>query len=173
MGGPFHPTAPTRPGHWRTARAWLGVLVWASLVWVLGGDRFSAVETARFLRPLVEAIVPDFTIRDMYVLLYSIRKAAHVSVYGFLALLTLRALWIGSVRSLVLSLSATGVFVAAVALADETRQAYSSVRTGSGTDVVFDLAGATGVVLITLAIQARRRRPLFSPLDASPDGGSR
>lgn len=168
MGGRFHPTASARPERWRTARAWLAVLAWAGLVWVLGGDRFSAAATARFLRPFAEVIAPDFSVRDMYVLLLSIRKAAHISVYGFLALLTLRALWIGSVRSLIASLSATGLFVAALALADETRQAYSEARTGSGADVVLDLAGATCVVLLTLVVQARRRRPLFS----RSEGGS-
>ena len=169
MGGQVHPGAPARPDAWRTARAWTAVLVWAGVVWVLGGDRFSAAATARFLRPVLDAVGIEFTVRDMYLLLLTLRKGAHVVVYGLLALLTLRALWIGSVRSLLVSLSATGAFVAVMALADETRQAYSVARTGSGADVALDLAGAIGVILLMLGAQSRRRRPLFSPDGRGPE----
>lgn len=147
----------------RIVRAWLAVFVWAAVVWTLGGDTFSAAFTAKLLRPVIEFFVPDFSRADMYMVLSGIRKASHVTVYGLLALLILRALWIGSVDSLVVSLGLTAVLVAAMALADEARQAASSVRTGSTWDVLLDLLGAAAVAALLIALQANRRRPLFAP----------
>lgn len=147
----------------RIVRAWIAVVVWAAVVWTLGGDTFSAAFTAKILRPAIEFFLPDFSRADMYVLLTALRKAAHFAVYGLLALLILRALWIGSVKSWVVSLGLTAILVTTMALADETRQAHSPVRTGSHWDVLLDLSGAAAVVALLIGLQTSRRRPLFSP----------
>lgn len=153
----------------RLVRAWVAVVVWAAIVWTLGGDMFSAAFTAKLIRPVVEFFVPEFSPADMYALLSTLRKVSHVTVYGLLALLVLRALWIGSVESLVVSLGLTGVIVTAMALADEARQGYSTVRIGSGADVLLDLCGATGVAIVLIALRVSRGRPLFAPDPATPD----
>jgi len=142
-------------------RAWLLVLLWAAVVWSLGGDAFSASETSRFLRPLLERLLPGFSVSDMYRLLYGIRKMAHVVEYALLAVLILRALWIGSLRSLLQSLGLTLALVAAMAIADESRQSTSAARGGSSWDVGLDVSGAFLAVAIVLLIQSRLRRPLF------------
>ena len=142
-------------------RAWLLVLLWAAVVWSLGGDSFSASETSRFLRPMLEWLFPDFSVSDMYRLLYAIRKTAHIVEYALLAVLILRALWIGSLRSLLQSLGLTLVLVATMAIADESRQSTSAARGGSGWDVLLDLSGAFLAVAIVLLIQSQLRRPLF------------
>jgi len=153
----------THGGRARVVRAWLAVAVWASVVWMLGGDTFSAAFTAKILRPIIEFFLPDFSRADMFLLLTAIRKASHVTVYGLLALLILRALWIGSVQSLLVSVGLTTFLVAAMALADETRQASSAVRTGSSWDVLLDVGGAAAVAALLIGLRANRRRPLFAP----------
>jgi VanZ family protein len=98
----------------------------------------------------------------MYSLLVTIRKLSHVAEYGLLAMLVLRALWIGSIESIVTSLSFTVLLVGLLALADETRQAYSLERTGSSRDVGLDLGGAAIVALAMLTLRAVLGRPLFT-----------
>ena len=154
----------------RVARAWVLAIVWAALVWTLGSDAFSASNTSRVLRPMIEWFVSDFSRADMYDLLVGIRNAAHVVAYALLSLLIVRALWIGSVRSLVTSLGLTLVMVAAMAFADETRQGDSPVRTGSGWDVALDLGGATSMIVILVGLQTFLGRPLFEPRDPMPPG---
>ena len=114
------------------------------------------------LRPLIEWFRPDFTPREMYSLLVTIRKFSHVAEYGLLTLLVLRALWIGSIESIVTSIGLTGLLVGLLALADETRQAYSLERTGSSRDVGLDLSGAVIVALSMLTLRAILGRPLFA-----------
>ena len=167
--------APHAPRGWRSqvVRAWIAVVIWATVVWTLGGDSLSASSTAGILRPLIEWFRPDFPPREMYALLVTIRKVSHVAEYGLLTLLVLRALWIGSIRSVVTSLGLTGLLVGTLALADEARQAYSPERTGSGFDVGLDLSGAALVACVMLLVEAVRRRPLFSREGISRGASSR
>jgi VanZ family protein len=153
------------PLGWRSrrTRAWIAVIVWLAVVWTLGGDAFSAAFTASVLRPIIEFFLTDFSSADMFQLLTVIRKSMHVVVYGLLSLFTLRALWIGAIRSVFISLGLTAVLVTATALADEIRQASSPVRTGSGFDVVLDLIGAAVVAAVLVGMQAMRRDLLFAP----------
>ena len=160
-GGAGSNVASTRARS-RVVRAWIVVVLWAVVVWILGGDSLSAASTAGILRPLIEWFRPDFPPREMYSLLVSIRKFSHVAEYGLLTLLVLRALWIGSVRSVATSLGLTCLLVGTLALADEARQAYSPERTGSGWDVGLDLGGAALIASAMLLLQAVRKRPLFS-----------
>jgi len=156
------PGAPRHTWRPRVVRAWIAVAVWAAVVWTLGGDSMSAATTASILRPVVEWFRPDFPPREMYSLLVTIRKVSHAAEYGLLTLLTLRALWIGSIRSIVNSLGITCLLVGMLALADEIRQAYSPARTGSGWDVGLDLSGAALIASAMLILQALLGRPLFS-----------
>jgi VanZ family protein len=151
----------------RVLRAWLIVVLWAAVVWGLGGDAFSAGETSRILRPLIEWLYPDVSTADMYRLLYSIRKAAHITEYALLAVLILRALWLGSLRSLLTTPGLTLVLIAIMAAADEHRQTLSAERGGSGWDVLLDVSG--GILAITLVSLAQHwlDRPLFGADDSA------
>jgi VanZ family protein len=156
---------PNRPNS-RALRAWLIVALWALVVWALGGDSFSAGETSRILRPLIEWLHPDVSSADLHRLLYTARKSAHVTEYALLAVLILRALWLGSLRSLLGSLGLTLLLVAVMAAADERRQSVSALRGGSGWDVLLDVSGGILAIALLLLFQHWQRRPLFRP-----DGG--
>lgn len=131
--------------------------LWAALVWGLGGDRMALEPTSRFLGPLIDWLLPDLTWYERHQVLYSIRKSAHVVEYAILALLTLRAMWLSWRQSLVLaSVFSVGV-VAAMAVADEMRQGRSSVRTGSGWDVLLDISGGLAAIAGFLLFQRFRR----------------
>jgi VanZ family protein len=84
-----------------------------------------------------------------------VRKCAHVAEYGLLALLAWRA---ALMTTRLGALATAGVAISPVvllALVDEGRQAFSDARTGTGGDVLLDIAGGCGFLL--LAWWARRR----------------
>jgi VanZ family protein len=131
--------------------------LWGALVWGLGGDRMASEPTSRFIGPFVDWLLPDLTWHERHKILYTIRKSAHVVEYAILALLTLRALWLSWRESFLLaSVFAVGV-VAAMAVADEVRQGQSSVRTGSGWDVLLDISGGLAAIVGFLIFQHVRR----------------
>jgi len=148
----------TRP-RWRrpvTLFAWAAFLAGTGFVLFLGTDEFSAQHTQGLLTPLLHWLFPDMNANEKYLLHLRIRKTAHVVEYGILALLALQAVWL-SVKSALARIVLTSlVLVAIVAMVDETRQAYSSSRTGSVYDVLLDITGAA--VALALVLWLRRIR---------------
>jgi VanZ family protein len=136
-------------------RAWGAVALWALVVWSLGDDGFSATRTSRVLGPLVAWLFPELSDAATAQLLFGIRKAAHVVEYGLLALLSLRALRLGSGLGFAAGAAATLGLVASFAVADELRQSFSGSRSGSGADVLLDVAGAMLGLLIARALPPR------------------
>ena len=121
---------------------WAAVVAWTVLIWSLGGDGFSSSATSRFLRPLLEWLLPGLSGENLDTVHLAVRKGAHAVEYGVLALLMLRAVlvtWALPVaRAAVLAIA----FALALASADEGRQALSGTRGGTWTDVILDLTAA-------------------------------
>jgi VanZ family protein len=147
-------------------RAWLLVLAWLAIILLLSSESFSAASTGSLLRPVLQWLFPDWGVGEIRKLHVAIRKLAHVSVYGVLALLCFRAFR--------LSLEATALRHAGLALAlvlgaaatDEYRQSLSRYRTGALADVGFDLLGGALALVVLVAGQRvreaiRRRRAGF------------
>lgn len=154
-------------------QAWLLVALWAALVWGLGSDDLSAADTSRFLRPWLEWLYPDLTVLQLYRVLVSIRKAAHVVEYALLAILTLRALLLGKRPSALACALLALAFVITFATADETRQGFSAARTGSAWDVALDTTGgAIAIVLLLYLRFGRFRRAASEPAPESADTSS-
>jgi VanZ family protein len=135
----------------------VAVAAWVALILGLGSEGFSAAATSRFLRPLLDWLLPHATpdtLRGMHLVL---RKAAHVVEYGVLALLA----WRASRRDLPRRLAAalTLGLLLAVAIGDEARQAGLAARTGSPRDVALDVAGGCLALALMLAPRALRRFP--------------
>lgn len=144
--------------------AWLFVALWAGVIWQLGSDDFSFSETGRSMWwPVVEWLIGDIDAATRWRFHVAIRKSAHFIEYGILALLTFRAALLSANRHSVNRnrLATAGwsalFIVLALASADEARQAFSPVRTGSPYDVLIDLAGGS-IAVIGLVVISRRMR---------------
>ncbi|MDP6977059.1 MAG: VanZ family protein [Myxococcota bacterium] len=153
---PAQATTASAPSS-RVAGAWGLVVVWALLVWGLGGDDLSLEGTSRFLGPLFEFLFPGISGATNERLQWAVRKTAHLTEYALLAALFLRALWLGGRPAGRASAWLAFALAAAFAAADETRQSLSVARLGSIWDVALD---ATGAALSVVALsQARSRWP--------------
>lgn len=158
---------------WTWLIAWGPPLAWGTLIWQLGSDGFSEPETRSFLGPLIAQLLPFLTAENIESLGWFVRKAAHPSVYGLLALLC----WRGVELTLRTGQTGRRVWVLApvvgLALADESRQAFSAVRSGSGVDVLLDLAGGLVAFLLLEKLTACREQPLFGDRPSTPPPPSR
>jgi VanZ family protein len=141
--------------------AWFWVLSWAGLIWIFGGDSFSFSQTTDTIMPWLDWLTGDLDWRTRYQIYIAIRKSAHFIEYAILALLTFRAALLSATRR---TQFATAGWVAlfivtSLATADEARQAFSPVRTGSPYDILIDVAGGLLAVLGVLLISRRMRPP--------------
>jgi VanZ family protein len=153
--------------------AWIAVLIWAGVIWQLGTDEFSANETGSFLIKWLNVIFADLDPRTRYRVLAGIRKSAHFVEYAILALLAFRAAWISASRNRLATAAWIALFlVAALASADEARQAFLVARTGSGWDVLLDVTGGCAAIAAALLV-SRRVQALAAtvkPADARQSG---
>lgn len=128
----------------------------------LGGDSFAADETSRFLGPALRWIFSDWTPEQHASGLFLVRKLAHLTEYGLFGALAFRALTL-SFSAAPIRLAALGLMmVLGLAAFDEGRQSRLDSRTGSGLDILIDLAGGAAALAGLLALQRRLGRPLFS-----------
>ena len=131
------------------------MLIWAALIFAGSGDLLSEGRTSRLIGPVLRWFKPDLSEAAVRQLQGIIRKGGHVTEYGVLALLCLRAVTRNSrlvppVRSWA---TAGGVLAicALYALSDEIHQSFIPSRHGSAIDVLIDVLGAgSGLVLAWL-----------------------
>lgn len=156
--------APVLSPNRRAFVAWFLVFTWLGVLLTASGDSFSFARSSRFLRPLLEWLLPHLPEEQMWRVVAGARKLAHVAEYFLLALLARRA-WrlTGVARGLAfsglhLALLAFGLATAGAAL-DEYRQSFTSSRQGSGWDVLLDASGAAlGLLCLRLFLVWRERR---------------
>jgi len=99
---------------------------------------------------------PDLRVSEDDVLDFVLRKAAHLFVFGVLALLVARALHGEGIRR-GRSLAVAWVATIAYAVTDEWHQSFVEGRVGHLNDVVIDAAGAT--LALALLHRTWRREP--------------
>ena len=120
--------------------AWTGVIAWFS------ADSWGGPGTGGLLLPLMHGLLPWATPEQLEALHWLVRKGAHVTEYGVLAMLWRWALgppvW---PRSLI----ALGLCALTASL-DEWHQTTTQTRTGSPIDVLLDTSAA-GAALVLLA----------------------
>ena len=148
----------------RLRRAWFPVLAWTAVIWMLGGDGFSATQTSRILGPLLDWLLPGISPDHRLDLAWWIRLSAHPVVYGIEAVLVGRALrlhfpGLGAAKLAGLAFAASAL----LAGADEIRQWGSSVREGSPVGVGLDLVGASVAIAGMNRLERRRGRQFFRP----------
>jgi VanZ family protein len=159
-------SARKRPGR-RTILAWLWVVCWGATIWTLGGDSFSFSETSETLLPWLDWLTGDLDWRTRYQIYVAIRKSAHFVEYAILALLTFRAAMLSAARRTQIATAGwVALFIVmALATADEARQAFSPVRTGSPYDILIDVAG--GLIAVIALLMISRRMRAHAPVESS------
>lgn len=144
----------------RKVVAWAWVLAWGLVIWTFGTDDFSFEESSDAIYPWLDWLTGDLDYRTRYRIYVGIRKSAHFIEYAILALLTFRAALIAAARTQLATAAWTALFiVACLASADEARQSFSAVRTGSPYDVLIDISGGLVMILGLVVIVRRMRSP--------------
>lgn len=142
----------------RIAFAWILVIVWAGVIWMLGGDDFSFQETSETLSPWLKWLIGDLDHQTRIKIFVAVRKSAHFFEYAILAILTFRAALMAAPKNQWVTAAWVALFlVATLASADEARQAFLPSRTGSPYDVLIDLTGGV-IAIVGLLLISRRIR---------------
>jgi len=157
--GRVAPSGVFRPTRQKVLFAWLLALSWAYVVWQFGGDDYAFNRTSAFLQPLIDWLLAGLDLATRIQVHAFTRKSAHFIEYAILALLSFRAAMLTAERHRIGTACWVSIFfVATLAAADEIRQGYSAVRTGSPYDVLIDIAGGVvgllGVLIITRRMRA-------------------
>jgi VanZ family protein len=137
------------------------VVLWVSIILLLGSNPGSMSETSRFIRPLLHFLFPNSPEATIDLIHGYIRKFAHLFEYAVLAALAARALAGSSAAMLKkFSYAAALLLVLIVASIDEFHQSFEPSRTSSPYDVLIDIAGgalALVIVYATTTVVYRRR----------------
>jgi VanZ family protein len=137
-------------GSFTNWRIWLWsyapILLWIGVIFFLSSPNGSASNTSLIVGPLLQYFFPDMSEASREVVHMYVRKTAHFTEYGLLALLMVRAVVKTTPRPAWLRWLLPVVVVALVASLDEYNQSFEPSRTSSIYDVMLDIAGgATGV----------------------------
>ena len=125
-------------------KRWLPVVAWSALILAASNDQLSMDRTGAALDTLFGHPVPHWVN-------VTVRKTGHVSGYGILALLALRAARVDFRRPVLAGFLVTLI----VASIDEIHQATLRFRRGSVWDVLLDLSGAAVAILIAHWLRRR------------------
>ena len=125
-----------RPSSWLPPAIWMVIILWMS------SDQFSSAHTGSALGAFLAWAAPWLTPAEVNLFHGLGRKLGHLTTYGILALLWLRAL----VRDTGLTRGAAVGLAFAISVAwagvDEVRQHFVPSRTGTIGDVAIDAAGS-------------------------------
>lgn len=132
--------------------AWFWVAVCVAAILAMSGEAFAGMHTGRYLTPFLRWLYPDITGSQLREVHLAVRKAAHLTEYAVLAMLSLRALRLTIDVSRLRIAGLALLIVLAVAGVDEFRQSHLATRTGALTDVVINLIGGSIGVLLVVAV---------------------
>lgn len=128
------------------------------MIFFFSTDSLSAGNTGGILITIVRWFIPDVSLETFQWIHFLVRKAAHLTVYAVLALLTFRALRSGSVVRWDRRWALYSFFVVSVyALLDEYHQSFTSARTGTPVDSFIDMTGGATALLLLWAWRKGRR----------------
>jgi VanZ family protein len=125
-----------RPSSWVPPAIWMAVILW------LSSDHFSSAHTGEAFGAILAWVAPWLSPAEVDILHGLGRKLAHLTAYGILALLWLRAFQRDT--ALTRGTAAAGAFLISISWAgvDEFRQHFVPSRAGTVGDVVIDAAGS-------------------------------
>ncbi len=126
-------------------------------------NEFSAVNTSKIVRPLLEALFPKLSEEGLELAHLLIRKSAHFCEYAVLGLLASRALSTSSHIFLRRSwFRISLLLIVAYALLDEYHQSFVPSRTASIYDSVIDVVGGLTALTIVKLQRGRKRKKMLT-----------
>lgn len=131
------------------AKRYAALIFWILLIFFLSTGNGSSEETSLIIGPLLRFLFPNASAEVIDAYHSIIRKLAHPTVYGVLALLAARAFSYGrEVTQFARWLFGSLLLTIIVASIDEFNQSYLPSRTGTPRDVLLDTFGA--IIALTL-----------------------
>lgn len=128
---------------------WLPPVIWLAAIFYFSSDTFSGENTGSLFYNIFHFLIPSLTPEQFRPFHHIIRKAAHFTEYGILALLLFRAFrgsspshwsWRWAVYA--------WLIVAVYALSDELHQSFTRHRTASIYDSLIDTSGGTAALAL-------------------------
>ena len=132
--------------------------LWLLTVLILGTSYFAASTTGPLVLPFLKSLAPGASTAKLHAIHMVLRKLAHLTEYAVLALLWFRGLLWQTKRAPRAAAWGALAVCLVCAIADEAHQATILERYGSARDVVIDVAGAAGALLIARGRMAARER---------------
>ena len=131
-------------------RYWLPVLIWMAVIFSASADARSASTSSRLIGPFVRFFMPDISQERLDLIVFLVRKAAHVTEYAILAWLLARALTMPVTPAGRWSRKAASIAWIVTSLysaTDEFHQSFVPNRDARWSDVIIDSTGAAlGVI---------------------------
>jgi VanZ family protein len=148
-------------------RAWWPALVWASFIFIMSTDSFSAQHTSRIIEPILRWLFPSITKAQFAIIHHIIRKLAHVTEYFIFSLSIYRGVR-GGGRGWRWTWGLAAFSIAAgYGALDEVHQLFVSSRQASPYDALIDATGALFAVIV-IWLWFRFRRPSLQPAPETP-----
>jgi VanZ family protein len=139
---------------------WLPLLIWLGVIFIGSSDLMSAEHTSRIIDPFLRWLKPDISAETIAQVQFFVRKTAHLTEYGILAMLSWRAIFRGTNLKPQTSIAYLALWLATilVAASDEYHQSFVASRTAAYGDVLIDSGGALFGLIISASWSRRRDR---------------
>jgi len=135
------------------------LVIWMLFISIFSTSGFSAINTSRFIGPLLLWLFPSISEVQLASIHFLMRKAGHLTEYAILAFLLRRAFITASTAIMRRRWFSLGLLtIASYALLDEFHQSFVPSRTASIYDSVIDVIGGLTVLLIFKLYEKRFSR---------------
>jgi VanZ family protein len=143
-------------------RVWLWsyapFLIWIGVIFFWSSNLGSAAHTSLIIDPLLKWLFPQMAEASREFVHACVRKTAHFTEYGILALLAVRALFQSSGVLFRLRWVLPIAIVAIIASLDEFNQSFEPSRTSSPLDVGLDILGGVAWTLACYVVVQLRSK---------------
>lgn len=138
---------------------WLPPIIWMAAIFSFSTDVFSGENTGSLLYSIFHFLIPSLTLEQFEPIHFYLRKTAHFTEYGILALLLFRAFRSGALPRWTWRWALySWLIVAAYALQDEFHQSFTKHRGPSIYDSLLDTIGGVTALLLLWCVRRKEQR---------------